>query len=160
MATPTDADDGATYAVASDKDSSIRNNVVDLAEGNNVITVTVTAADRVTTSTVTTSYVVTVDRVASNLSTNTTLHVLTLTYDHDGEPSTAARVQSVPGFASGGAPASNGYTAQVAHTVESVIVTATASRTNATVAGQSGVDEDSATGVTDANDDANKRSCC
>ena len=78
MATPTDADDGATYAVASDKDSSIRNNVVDLAEGNNVITVTVTAADRVTTSTVTTSYVVTVERVASNLSADTSLSVLTV----------------------------------------------------------------------------------
>ena len=46
MATPTNR--GATAAVTSDKDSNVQNNVVDLSEGKNVITVTVTAADKAT----------------------------------------------------------------------------------------------------------------
>ena len=41
MATPVNR--GATYEVESDNDSNVQNNVVDLDEGANVITVKVTA---------------------------------------------------------------------------------------------------------------------
>ena len=91
----------------------------------------------------------TVTRVAGNLSTDATLHVLNLTYDHDGDAATPDRVQSVPGFASGRAPASNGYTAQVASSVADVVVTATASFTNADVSATLGADEDTAADIAD-----------
>lgn len=148
-ATTTDEDDGATYAVTSDKDDDVQNGVVDLAEGENVITVTGTGADKVTTNAVGT-YTVTVTRAASNLSADATLHVLTLTYDHDGVPANDDLVQSVPGFASGRTPASSGYTVRVASTVEDVVVTATASFRNVTgVEATLGADEDTATDIAD-----------
>ena len=135
--------------MTSDKDDDVQNGVVDLEEGANVITVTGTGADKVTTNAAGT-YTVTVTRVASNLSTNATLHVLTLTYDHDGDTTNDALVQSVPGFASGRAPASSGYTVQVASTVQSVVVTATASFRNVTgVEATLGADEETATDIAD-----------
>ena len=76
-ATPTDARDGATYAVTSDKGQQRTDGMVDLDEGDNVITVTGRAADKVSTG-ATGTYAVTVNRVASNLSTDTTLSVLTV----------------------------------------------------------------------------------
>ena len=124
MATPTDARDGATYAVTSDKDDSVQNNRVDLSEGANVITVTVTGADRVTTG----DYTVTVTRVADTVSTDTTLTALSLVND----ATLAAAVSLRPTFRSGRAPASSGYTASVAHSVERVTLTVTESHRSAT----------------------------
>ena len=151
MATPTDEDDGATYAVTSknadDDDNTVQNGVVSLSEGDNTVTVTVTGADKVSTGT----HTVTVTRVSRSFSTNTTLHVLTLTYDHDADndATTPDRVQAVPGFASGRAPAAN-YTAPVPNVVGTVVVTATASHTNAAVAATLGADEDSAADIADS----------
>ena len=150
-AEPTDEDDGATYAVTSknadDEDNTVQNGVVSLSEGANTVTVTVTGADKVTTG----AYTVTVTRVSRSFSTNTTLHILTLTYDHDADnaATTPDRVQTVPGFASGRAPASN-YTAPVPNVVGTVVVTATASHTDAVVVATLGADEDSATAITDS----------
>ena len=101
MATPTARD--ATVAVKSDKDSNVQNNVVDLSEGANVITVTVTAADKATTR----DYVVTVTRVTSNLSTDTTLDVLSL-------GRTDATITLMPAFVRNRAPEESGYTANAA----------------------------------------------
>ena len=81
---------------------------MDLAEGANVITVTVTGADKVSTGD-TGTYMVTVTRVASNLSTDTTLSVLTVndgTNDLDLEPE----------FVANSAPVEGGYAAEVAST--------------------------------------------
>ena len=100
MATPTNRD--ATVAVKSDKDSNVQNNVVDLSEEANVITVTVTAADKATTR----DYVVTVTRVESSFSTDTTLAALSLATVANNAISLAPR------FAQGRAPTSRGYTAK------------------------------------------------
>ena len=129
MATPTDARDGATYAVTSknedDEDNTVQNGVVSLSEGDNTITVTVTAADKVSTDT----YTVTVTRVESNISSATTLAALSIV---DGASPPAA-VSLRPAFRSGSAPASGGYTAEVAHTVANVTLTATARHAQASV---------------------------
>ena len=151
-ATPEDADDGATYAVTSDEDDDVQNGVVDLAEGENVITVKVTAADKVTTSDSTgkNAYMVTVTRAPRSESTNATLDILTLTYDHDDDTNTDNLVQTVPGFASGRVN-TNGYIAPVAHTVGTVTLNATASFRNATgITGALGPDEDEAADQADA----------
>ena len=116
MATPTARD--ATVAVKSDKDSNVQNNVVDLSEGANVITVTVTAADKATTR----DYVVTVTRVTSNLSTDTTLYELSL----------GATITLMPAFVRNRAPEESGYTANAA--AGPVIVMANAAHTGASVA--------------------------
>ena len=137
MATPTDARDGATYAVTSDEDDNVQNNQVDLSAGDNVITVTVTAADKVTTGT----YTVTVTRVASTVSTDTTLTALSLSFDDNG---TATNIPLSPRFVSGRAPASSGYTARPAHGVGPVTLTATKSHVNATVEVKAGADEEAA----------------
>ena len=126
-ATPGDEDDGATYAVTSTNadgdDNAVQNGVVSLSEGENTITVKVTAADRVTTL----DHTVTVTRVEDTVSTDTTLTTLSLT---DGTNA----VSLSPAFRAGTAPASNGYTARVAHGIGSVALTATKSHVNATVA--------------------------
>ncbi len=129
MATPTNS--GATVAVKSDKDSDVRNNVVDLSEGANVITVTVTAADKATTG----DYTVTVTRIAGSVSAQTTLAALTV---NDG----TNNVSLSPRFASNRAPASGGYTAKVDDDVATVTLTTTPSHVNATVAVTSGATDD------------------
>ena len=121
MATPTARD--ATVAVKSDKDSNVQNNVVDLSEGANVITVTVTAADMATTG----DYVVTVTRVASNLSTDTTLDELSLADN-------GTDIDLMPEFVRNSAPAEGGYTAEAGSATEEVDVTASAAHTGASVA--------------------------
>ena len=133
-ATPTDARDGATYAVTSDKDRSVQNNQVDLAEGANVILVTVTGADKVTTDT----YTVTVTRVASNLSTDTTLSVLSLI------DSASAAVELEPDFVPNSTPVEGGYAAEVGDAITSVTVTATTAHTGASAEVRAGADYDSA----------------
>ncbi len=135
-ATPTDARDGATYAVTSDKDSSVQNNQVDLSEGANVITVTVTGADKVSTGD-TGTYMVTVTRVASNLSTDTTLSVLTV---NDGTDN----LELEPDFVANSEPVEGGYAAEVASTITSVIVTAATAHTGASIEVRAGADYDSA----------------
>ena len=75
-------------------------------EGANVITVTVTGADKVTTGAAGT-YTVTVTRVASNLSTDTTLSVLTV---NDG----TADLELDPEFVANRTPVEGGYAAEVA----------------------------------------------
>ena len=137
VAKPTDQVIGATYIVESDKDDDVQNNQVDLEPGANVITVKVTAADKITTTNGT--YTVTVTRVASNISTDTTLDVLTL---NDGED-----VPLSPSFSAGSTPRSGGYTAEV-DDVTSVTLTAVKSHTNATVEVKAGADEDAAKGST------------
>jgi len=135
-ATPTDARDGATYKVTSDKDSSVQNNQVDLDEGANAITVTVTGADKVTTG-ATGTYVVTVMRVADNLSTDATLSVLTV---NDGTDD----LELDPEFVANSTPVEGGYAVEVGATVASVIVTTTAAHTGASVKVRAGADYDSA----------------
>ena len=135
-ATPTDARDGATYKVTSDKDSSVQNGMVDLAEGANVITVTVTGADKVSTGDAGT-YMVTVTRVASNLSTDTTLSVLTV---NDGTDD----LELEPDFVANSEPVEGGYAAEVASTITSVIVTAATAHTGASIEVRAGADYDSA----------------
>ena len=140
MATPTDARDGATYAVTSknadDEDNAVQNGAVSLSEGENTVTVTVTAADKVTTGT----YTVTVTRVERNISSDTTLTALSLVDD----ASTPAAVALRPAFRSGSAPASGGYTSEVAHTVTNVTLTASARHTQASVEVKKGPTEDAA----------------
>ena len=124
-ATPTDEDDGATAAVTSTNadgdDNTVQGGVVSLSEGVNTVTVTVTAADKVTTGT----YTVTVTRVEDTVSTDTTLTALSLTDGTDA-------VSLSPAFRAGTAPASNGYTARVASGTASVVLTVTQSHVNAT----------------------------
>ena len=121
MATPTARD--ATAAVKSDKDSNVQNNLVDLSEGANVITVTVTAADKATTG----DYTVTVTRVTSNLSTDTTLDAFSLADSNAG-------IELMPEFVRNRAPAEGGYTAEAGGSITEVDVTASAAHTGASVA--------------------------
>ena len=115
---------GATAAVTSDKDSNVQNNVVDLSGGGNVITVTVTAADKATMDT----YTVTVTRVPSNLSADTTLNELSLALDDD------TAIELMPDFVPNSASAEGGYTAEAGDATIPVTVTAIAAHTGASVA--------------------------
>ena len=110
-----------------------RGDVVSLSEGDNTITVTVTAADRVTTG----AYTVTVTRVADTVSTDTTLTTLSLTDGTDA-------VSLSPAFRAGRAPASGGYTARVASGIGSVVLTVTQSHVNATFEVKVGATEEAA----------------
>ena len=52
----------ATYAISADTDTTVTDDTVDLSVGANVVTITVTAADDVTTR----AYTLTVTRAAAN----------------------------------------------------------------------------------------------
>ena len=136
-AEPTDEDDGATYAVTSDKDSSVQGGMVDLVEGANVITVTVTAADKVTSGAAGT-YMVTVTRVASNLSTDTTLSELIVS-DSSGP------LELEPEFVANRTPEEGGYATKVsASTIAEVTVAAITAHSGASIEVRAGADYDSA----------------
>ena len=137
-ATPTDARDGATYAVKSDKDSSVQNGQVDLDEGANVITVTVTGADKVTTN----EYMVTVTRVESTLSDDTTLSTLRLDDDATNDDDDALELD--PEFVSNSRPVEGGYSTEIGATIATVKVTATVAHTGASIEVRAGADYDSA----------------
>ena len=134
-AEPEDARNGATYAVTSDKDRNVQNNQVDLAEGANVIKVTVTGADKVSTL----EHMVTVTRVAGNLSTDTTLSALSLVDNNN-----AAVDLDDPGFIPNSEPVDGGYTAEVGSAITSVTVTATEAHTGASIEVRAGADYDAA----------------
>ena len=125
--TPTSAT-GATFVIASDKDSSITTAAsgtatsVDLSAGANVITIMVTAADLETTKT----YTLTVTRAASTAGDDSRLSTLMV----GGES------VSVSGF--DGSDTTADYSTGVANGVNSMAISATPSHSGAIVAIQTG----------------------
>ena len=114
--TPTASHDSATIAVNDEAvDSAAGYTVTDLTEGDNTITVIVTAQDAMTTKT----YTVTVTRAAPSLSSDANLDNLTIN----------------PGMLSPTFSDSvTAYTASVGNSVSQVILTPTASHDSATIA--------------------------
>ena len=144
MATP--AGRGATAAVMSNKDSDVQGNVVDLSEGANVITITVTAADKATVSAVgdgtNPAYTVTVTRVESDRSTDTTLSNLVLEIGSSSDTDTTNDISLMPKFVANSMPAEDGYTGAVAATVtDDLTLTVVKAHTGATVAVKTGATE-------------------
>ena len=115
------------FVITSDKDSTITTadsgsaTTVDLSVGKNVITITVTAQDLVTTGT----YTLTVTRAATNASDDARLSALTV----------GGKSVSVSGFTNDNTA---DYTTGVANTVDSITIDATANHSGAIVVIKSG----------------------
>ena len=120
--TPAKSHNGAQVTVTANGASTPDTGTADLTVGDNLITVTVTAEDRTSQQ----SYTITVTRGPSD---DATLSTLSLAGD--------AAIILTPAFD----PATTGYTAEVANTVESISLTAQANHDGASV---STVDADGA----------------